>query len=108
MTTEEQISIEDEITLTSCQEVGENTVTTVTTVTSQQNQQVRHDDKVTIGDDTEKIPLLLNHVKSIQNDDSDDNDDIFPAILGSAEADEPVWQKLRFKSEQDYLNMINS
>ena len=100
------------ITLTSCQEVGENTVTTVTTVTSQQNQQVRGDDRVTISDDTEKIPLPLNCAKSIENDDSDDGDDIFPALLESdkknkEKTDEPLWKRLRFENEEAYLEMTS-
>jgi hypothetical protein len=100
------------ITLTSCQEVGENTVTTVTTVTSQQNQQVRGDDRVTISDDTEKIPLPLNYAKSIENDDSDDGDDIFPALLESdkknkEKTDEPLWKRLRFENEEAYLEMTS-
>lgn len=100
------------ITLTSCQEVGENTVTTVTTVTSQQNQQVRGDDRVTISDDTEKIPSPLNCAKSIENDDSDDGDDIFPALLESdkknkEKTDEPLWKRLRFENEEAYLEMTS-
>ena len=94
------------ITLISCQEVGKNTVTNRHTVTSQQNQEVTHDDSMTVYDGTENIPSCSNHVESIQNDDSDDNDDVLPTVLGSAEADEPLWKKLRFDSEQDYLNMI--
>ena len=100
------------ITLTSCQEVGENTVTTVTTVTSQQNQQVGGDDRVTISDDTEKIPSLLNCAKSIENDDSDDSDGIFPALLESGKknkekTDEPLWKRLRFENEEAYLEMTS-
>jgi len=69
------------ITLTTCQEISKNAVNTVTTVISQQNQQISGDGKVTIGDDTEKIPTPLNHLESIQNDDGDDNDDKIPVIL---------------------------
>jgi len=88
------------ITLTSCQEVGKNAVTTVTTVTSQQNKQVGRDDSVTISDDIKKMPSLPNHVKSIQNDGSDNNDDIFPALL---ESNNPLPHKQKNKYDEGVI-----